>query len=583
VSTPTSSKDPASRRSLTARGAEGRLGDYHLLRKIGEGGMGAIFLAKRLGVAGFEKTFVLKVMLDSLAGSEEFVAMFFDEARLAARLTHPNIAQVHDFGVIDGNYYYAMEHIPGEDLSAIIGQLRRRKASIPVGIALRIMVDVCAGLDYAHTLSDGGQPLSIIHRDISPSNVMVSYQGAVKLLDFGIAKAASRVHATHSRGMKGKLAYLAPEQVQGQAIDARADLFSLGITFYSLVTERHPFRRDSQLATMHAIVHEETPDPRSEREDLPEEIAAIIHRSLAREPDRRYQSAAEMGAELQAAMAQIAPGTGGAELTTFMISLFGKATMEARSQVPTLAEVNLAELLNSRGELAAVGAGANDGATVVQNPLEHPTLLERPVVVRPAPKPPRRRWLWPAAALGVIVLAGVLAMATRAGGRAGERAAPPHAPLTGPASAAPATRTAVVPLPPRPPPPAPPAAEETPAPAATVPPAPAPDQAKPRLRAGRPPAPLDRQTLQTIVKRAHPRFAACFKSHSGDLPGDAGQVTVELAVAGSGKVSAAHAALAGSSALARCLEQEAGRLRFPGHPDRELRFSFPLAYRKGGR
>ena len=167
------------------------LGDYHFLRKLGQGGMGEIFLAKRIGVGGFEKTVVVKTMLESLASSEEFVAMFFDEAHLAARLSHPNIAQIYDFGVIDDQYYLTMEYIPGEDLGSIIGRLYRDELQIPVPVAVRILIDVCEGLHYAHTLAENGVPLGIVHRDVSPHNILVGVDGVAREVALAIPKSSS--------------------------------------------------------------------------------------------------------------------------------------------------------------------------------------------------------------------------------------------------------------------------------------------------------------------------------------------------------------------------------------------------------
>ncbi|HEY0715925.1 MAG TPA: serine/threonine-protein kinase, partial [Polyangia bacterium] len=331
---------PADEPSFSLRGqANERLGDYHLLRKLGQGGMGEVFLAKRVRVGGFEKTFAVKRMLDSLAGSAEFVAMFFDEARLAARLDHINIAQIFDFGFADGYYYIALEHIPGEDVSAIITRMIDRGQPLPVEIVVRIVMDVCAGLHYAHTLAEEGQPLGIIHRDVSPSNIMVSYQGAVKLLDFGIAKAASRVTATRTGNIKGKFLFVAPEQVRGEPIDARVDLFSLGITMFSLLTGEHPYRRDNEVATLNAIANADPPDVRTLRPDISEPTAAVVRKAMARDKNQRFQSAAEMGEALQAVLNQLAPGTGATQVAQVLLELFGPVRRDSKIEVPAISRL----------------------------------------------------------------------------------------------------------------------------------------------------------------------------------------------------------------------------------------------------
>ena len=419
--------------------AAGRLGEYHLVKKIGQGGMGTIYLAKRLGVGGFEKTFVIKCMLESLADDQEAQAMFIDEARLAARLTHPNIAQIYDFGVINGTYYIAMEHIAGEDLRAINTRLRERRLKAPVPIALRLMRDLCAGLDYAHTLADEGAPLGIVHRDVSPANIMVSYQGTVKLLDFGIAKATSRLSSTNTGKLKGKLSYLAPEQINDTAVDGRADVFCLGITMYLLLVQRHPWRRETEVATMNAIARDPVPDPRGYRDNLPEDVVQIVLRSLEQDPERRFRNAAEMGAALNDALARLAPGLGDSDVSSFMLALFGKQAMESRTRVPTLIELPIAAVRK-----ASLVAPANPPEPDDDDDTDQadgtPTTLEVPAYV-PGEKPTRLPWT--KLAVGVMGVIGVAALLSLAMPR---RAA--VAPAAGPAKPV-AARPAPGPLPPQ--------------------------------------------------------------------------------------------------------------------------------------
>jgi serine/threonine protein kinase len=539
----------------------GRLGDYHLIRRLAQGGMGEVFLAKRVGVGGFEKTFAIKRMLDSLSGSEEFVAMFFDEARLAARLSHPNIAQIYDFGQVDGHYYLAMEHIPGEDLNAIIKLLFERGLDAPLPIALRIVTEICNGLEYAHTLSEDGQPLGIIHRDVSPSNVMVSYQGAVKLLDFGIAKATSRLAQTRTNSMKGKVSFVAPEQIRGLPLDGRADLFSLGICFYALLTRRHPFRRDSEVATMHAINQGATPDPRQLRPDLPPAIAAIVTRALARERDDRFASAADMRAALQEALATLNVGRSGPDIGPWLAELFGIHRMHTQSAVPILSTVDLAAVVTPTPHPVAWYAGT---ATSVATP--------------PRPSAPARsRWGGPARlAAAALVGSGLVILAGQA------REALVNSPSSSPAlsSARPAPPPPLVspsPLPSALPLPSVSAsASRSPSPPSPSVSAPTP-RARPRLD------PLDLPTLHSVVRRSQARFTACFRRHADAVPTGNGEVRIELAVTGNGKVSEARViqSAVAASALATCLETEARRLRFPRHPEAEVRFALPLAYRRG--
>jgi serine/threonine protein kinase len=531
----------------------GRLGDYHLLRKIGQGGMGEIFLAKRTRMGGFEKAFAVKRMLDSLAGSPEFVAMFFDEARLAARLCHPNIAQIYDFGVVDGRYYLAMEHIAGEDLSAVILRLKDLELAVPIGIALRIAIDVCAGLDYAHTLTDEDRPLDIIHRDVSPANIMISYQGVVKLLDFGIAKATSGVSQTRAGSLKGKLSFVAPEQIAGLPADPRADLFSLGIGLYALLTGRHPFRRPTELATMHAITQVDAPDPRPFRPDLPGEVVTILLRALARERAERYASAAEMAAALKIALGNLAPGTGSVELGVWLIGLFGRPRMEQKTRMPTVSQIAVACPITT--QLTNPRPGIGSGSSPAHAPAETPRQ--------------QRRSRWRTLASTALALALGTLMVVLAGRRGLDPPLPPSSPVRPAAAPSMVRSTPSTANPPTAPGPATtPLAVQAPA-------------SRPSTRTR--PGPLAIGTLQAVLKRSQHRFTTCFRGHARDLPGGSGQVRIELAVAKSGRVSAARATLPGivAPSLATCLEKEARRIRFPRHSEKEVRFALPLAYRRG--
>jgi serine/threonine-protein kinase len=536
-----------------------RLGEYHLLKKIAQGGMGTIYLAKRLGVGGFEKTFVIKCMLDSLADDQEVQAMFIDEARLAARLAHPNIAQIYDFGVIDGTYYIAMEHIPGEDLRAIISRLRERNVKIPIPIALRIMLDLCAGLEYAHSFSEAGKPMGIIHRDISPANIMVSYHGTVKLLDFGIAKATSRISATRSGGLKGKLGFLSPEQINDRPLDARADVFCLGITFYLLVANRHPWRRDSEVATMHAIVNDELPDPRDFRDNIPEEVVAILTKALERDRDQRYRSAAEMSVALQLALTKIAPGVGAADVASFMVTLFGQEGMDARSNIPNLVDATPTAMLRTRRTIPPIEASLDEDTAPDDND-GGPTTLEMPMFR--APPPPRPRLPWVVGAMGLVglVAAGALFWFS--------------------------TRSKALPVPV--PPPSHPVIVATPPPSPPAIPAPPPKAPTPprthKTAAQEKAPPLDQKKLETVVNAAHQRLTACLRRYSTDLPVAKGEIIIEVTVVSTGKVSAARALMPQikSSGLGACLANEATNLRFPRHADKELSFRFPLRYERKG-
>lgn len=276
------------------------LGRYTLERKLATGGMAEIWVGHRAGPAGFKKDVVLKRILPHLAEDPKFVEMFLDEARLAAALSHPNIAQIFELGEADGDYFIAMEFVEGHDLQAILERAAEVGSRVPPSIAARIVADACTALDYAHNFRDReGRHARLVHRDVSPQNILVSRDGIVKLVDFGVAKAATSTHKTQTGAVKGKLSYMSPEQISGQSVDARSDIFSLGIVLYEAVTGRRPFGHESELLAITAILNEHPARPCEITGDLPTELEAIILQALEKSPADRFQSAAEMHAALE--------------------------------------------------------------------------------------------------------------------------------------------------------------------------------------------------------------------------------------------------------------------------------------------
>jgi serine/threonine-protein kinase len=275
-------------------------GKYRLLAKLAQGGMAEIFLAVQKGPHGFEKVVVVKRILPELCAYPDFVQMFLDEARVAARLDHSNIVRIYDFGEVEGQYYLAMEYIPGEDLASVIQQCKRLKVQIPVEIVADVVIGAAEALHFAHEAQDGrGKSLQIVHRDVSPSNIILGYQGTVKLVDFGIARAESNITKTAPGGpRKGKVQYLAPEQVKNQPVDRRADIFALGVVMHELLTGQRLFQRDNELAMVNAIVGDDILPPSSWRPDVPPEIDGVALKALSRDVKQRYQNAVEIAADL---------------------------------------------------------------------------------------------------------------------------------------------------------------------------------------------------------------------------------------------------------------------------------------------
>ena len=280
-----------------------RLGKFDLLARIAKGGMAEIYLARQQGVRGISRLVVVKRILPHLAEEPHFVKMFLEEARVAALIGHPNVVQIFEVGQDQENYFIAMEYIDGPTVAAICRTAHRAGKVVPHQVAAEIVAQACDGLHAAHELrAEGGDLLGLVHRDVSPQNLMLTRQGLVKLLDFGIAKAQDSNVKTRTGSIKGKYPYMSPEQCEGRALDRRTDIFSLGIVFFEMVTARRLFKRSTDLMTLKAITEEPLPEPRDYNSDVPSAVAEVIMRSLCRDPTKRYESARRMGQDLRRAL-----------------------------------------------------------------------------------------------------------------------------------------------------------------------------------------------------------------------------------------------------------------------------------------
>ncbi len=322
-----------------------RIGRYELLDHLASGGMGQVYLARATGLGGFERKVVIKT-LDPGGGYEDdesFVTMFLDEARLVGALNHQFIAPVYEVGCdSEGRYYLVMDYIHGETAHKIFRTCETRGGPVPLGLALSIGSAVASALDYAHELcAADGTPLEIVHRDVSLSNVMVGYDGSVKLIDFGIAKSARRDTRTQVGTLKGKIGYLAPEQVLRRPVDRRADIFSLGIVMYELTTSHRAFRDPSDLVTFERITNGDLTPPSEVVEGYPAELERIMLRALATNPDERYQTAGAMGRDIEAFAARIGVSLGHATVRELMQQLFGGRRRLARGSVEEPIKVEL--------------------------------------------------------------------------------------------------------------------------------------------------------------------------------------------------------------------------------------------------
>jgi serine/threonine-protein kinase len=282
--------------------APARLGRYELLARIAAGGMGEIFLARLDGVAGFKKLVVIKRILPHLADDARFRAMLIAEAQLASRMAHANICQVYELGEAGGQLYLAMEHLEGISLLQLLRRASRTAAPLELGFVAGVALQCAEALQYAHDLRDhAGDPLGIVHRDVTPGNVFLTAAGIVKLLDFGIAKVRNASVSTQTGTVKGKYAYMAPEQLRGREIDRRADLFALATVVYEMLALRRLFQRDTDYLTFHAVLEQAIPDLRRYRPAAPEPLAAVLARALSRAPEQRYPSARELAAAIEEA------------------------------------------------------------------------------------------------------------------------------------------------------------------------------------------------------------------------------------------------------------------------------------------
>ena len=346
-----------------------RFGKYLLLEKLATGGMAQLYRAKIIGVEGFEKFIAIKQILPHLAHEEELITSFIDEAKLAALLNHQNVVQIYDFGSMENSYFITMEFLFGKDLRVVNAKAREKGTPVTLENALYLISKVCAGLDYAHKLKDfQGKSLNIIHRDISPQNVFLTYEGDVKIVDFGIAKAASQSTITQVGMIKGKVAYMSPEQAAGKVIDHRSDIFATGILLYELVAGRRMFQGDDTLQILSKVREAEFTPLGTLKGGLPEKLYDIVAKALAKDPEERYQSCADMQADIEECIFRLNLRPSGRTMAEFLKLLF-------------------AEEIESEGKRMADAAGAGAASDRAQEAKTEGRSIAKPVAqTPPAPK-----------------------------------------------------------------------------------------------------------------------------------------------------------------------------------------------------
>lgn len=417
---PASTPGPVSRQFVT-------IGRYQLLSRLAVGGMAEVYLARQGELSGFKTLVVVKKVLPHLAVKPDFIAMFLDEARIASMLDHPNIVRITEVGRAGDEYFLAMELVQGKPLAQMLQYAEKAKTPLPHNLAALVVANAAAGLHHAHQLMDAsGHPLGLVHRDVSPQNIMVSFEGSVKVIDFGIARALGRLGDTTSGSLKGKLGYMAPEQARGEPVDARADLFSLGVVLWECVAGRRLFLRENELATLRGVVYEPIPSVGKYVEVDPA-LDAIVRRSVTRNIDERFQTAEEM----RIALERWVFSCGGAsthDLATLMKSWFpaehvqwqraARLALDMQESDPPI-EVSFPNLSTGKSGHSHTGTGRVDGvgsagrfhAESSSRSYQPPLLAP----IAPAPVPaPKKSWLHFAmpAGIGLSLLgAGALALA----------------------------------------------------------------------------------------------------------------------------------------------------------------------------
>src|SRR5689334_10513227 len=330
--------------------------------------MAEVFKAKAFGVEGFERLVAVKRILSNIAEDEEFITMFIDEAKIAVQLQHANIAQIFDLGKVDDSYFIALEYVHGKDLRGIFDHLHADEGALmPMAQACFIVMQVCEGLDYAHNKRDAqGRELNLVHRDVSPQNVLLGYEGEIKLVDFGIAKAAGKASKTQAGILKGKFGYMSPEQVRGLPVDRRSDIFSLGIVLYELLTGERLFVGESDFSTLEKVRNVEILPPSSFNKKIPAELERIALKALAKDVEDRYQNAIDLHDDLQAFLYSVGEFYSRKDLSAWMKKTF---TTELAEQTAKLEEY---EQLEEPTPAPIVSSGGAPGMT----PAKHASKAE---------------------------------------------------------------------------------------------------------------------------------------------------------------------------------------------------------------
>jgi serine/threonine protein kinase len=395
-------------------GFEGRmLGGFRMVREIACGGMATVYLAHKAGPAGFGQPAAVKVIHPHLARDREFVEMFLDEARIVSCISHPNVCRVLDFGKAEGTYYLAMEYVMGETWGDVLHAMKQRPSAqaMIAPVLAQVLAQASEGLHAAHEARDPeGRPLSIVHRDISPQNLIVGYDGSVRVLDFGIASAAERLHTTRNGTIKGRFAYMAPEQMRGTPVDRRADLWSLGVVLWEGLAQKRLFKRDTEAETVLAVTQDALPSLQDVGHPVPTPLARIATQALNRDRDQRYGTARELGLELSRFASSSLVPVGMPEVSLWMGRLFAERIEQKRITLREAARTAEASRQLATAQATPAGNVISVPDTLITDRPEHSSsalpsvsTVREMSLLKAGTHRPSHKLLWGGPVLGALV------------------------------------------------------------------------------------------------------------------------------------------------------------------------------------
>ena len=360
-------------------------GKYLLLDRINIGGMAEVWRAKTFGAGGFERLVAIKRILPNIAEDEEFITMFIDEAKITVQLNHANIAQIYELSSIANSYFIAMEYVSGKDMRAVFDRCRKRGEPAPIPLTAYLIAQCCEGLDYAHRANDkNGRPMGIVHRDVSPQNAIISYEGEVKVIDFGIAKAAGKATKTQAGILKGKFGYMSPEQIRGLPLDRRSDVFAIGVCLYEMLTGERLFVGDSDFSVLEKVRKVEVLPPSHFNRKIPDALEKIVMKSLAKDVDERYSYASELGEDLRKFLYTSGYSFGRKDLAAFMKATFAEDVDKEKSRLQEYGDIKPPEGMLAAAEM---GFGMGQVPSPANIPMNASAVTAMPTMAPPAVAP----------------------------------------------------------------------------------------------------------------------------------------------------------------------------------------------------